>query len=171
MQMKFYNGPEGVGPRHYQVPAGVQVLENGDVRFTYYAPDAHTVEVAGLEGSTMGGERHALKPVKDGYWQADVAGIPAGFHYHVYFVNGNCVLNPQAPFGYGCHQVINFFEQPDPKNDFYLEKDVPHGSIHMHVFHSSRTGNALNCVVYTPPGYELDKEKNISGAVFTSRRR
>lgn len=158
LQMKFYTGPEGDGPRHYAAPAGVQPMENGDVRFTFFAPKAHSVEVAGLDGSMMGGEHRALHPVGDGYWQAEVSGIPEGFHYHVYFVDGNCVLNPQAPFGYGCHQVINFFEQPG-HDDFYLEKDVPHGSVHMHVFHSSRTGKARNCFVYTPPGYEAEPEK------------
>lgn len=158
MQMRFYSGPDGNGPRHYQAPAGVQPLENGDVRFTYYAPAAHSVEVAGLDGSMMSGERHALKPVGDGFWQADVSGIPEGFHYHVYYLDGNRVPNPQAPFGYGCHEVINFFEQPGT-DDFYLEKDVPHGSVHMHIFRSSRTGNTRNCLVYTPPGYESQPGK------------
>ena len=55
MQMRFYSGPDGNGPRHYQAPAGVQPLANGDVRFTYYAPAAHSVEVAGLDGSMMSG--------------------------------------------------------------------------------------------------------------------
>lgn len=157
LQMRLYTDEQGiVGPRHYMVPAGVEPQENGDVRFTFYAPEAHSVEVAGLDGSTMSSEKHAMEPIEGGFWQVNVSGIPAGFHYHVYYVDGICVTNPQAPYGYGCHQSINYFEKPDAQEDFYLERSVPHGTIHMNVFNSSRTGKARNCWVYTPPEYEMN---------------
>ena len=146
------------GPRHILEKDGVEVLDNGDVIFNYYAPDAKSVEVAGI-GGAMTDRRHSLDSVGDGYWRADVKDIPPGYHYIEYFVDGNKALNPLAPFGYGCHQTINFFEKPDLENDFYLFKDVPHGTLHMEIFKSSYTGNPQNCWVYTPPGYETSGSK------------
>ncbi|MBR5045806.1 MAG: hypothetical protein IKX72_04090, partial [Oscillospiraceae bacterium] len=36
---------------YYDLPKGVEVLENGDVNFAYNAPDAKSVQVAGTGGS------------------------------------------------------------------------------------------------------------------------
>jgi enterochelin esterase family protein len=47
-------------------------------------------------------------------------------------------------------------EVPDPKVDFYLPKDVPHGDIRFHWYHSKVTGQIRKCLVYTPPGYDTD---------------
>lgn len=154
LKMRLYTDEKGnTGPRHCPEKEGVRILENGDVEFNFYAPDAKSVEVAGL-GGAMTNKRHSMEPAGEGYWRTVVSGIPSGYHYHFYYVDGNCVVNPLAPIGYGCHQSINFFEKPDDNLDFYEYKDVPHGTIHMEIFKSSRTGIPRNCWVYTPPGYE-----------------
>lgn len=54
--------------RYVPKPTGVQVLENGDVIFRYYAPNAKSVQVAGI-GGTMGTQRYDLSPRGDGYWR------------------------------------------------------------------------------------------------------
>ena len=141
-------------PKH----TGVEVKENGDAVFYYYAPNAKSVQVAGI-GGTMGTERYDLSPCGDGYWSATVSGIGPGFHYHDYYVDGNRACSDLAPYGYGCFRVMNYFEMPDIYSDFYLLQDVPHGTIRMDYYKSSVTGRMRNCYVYTPPGYEEHPEK------------
>lgn len=139
--------------KYVPIPAGVQVLPNGDVQFAYYAPEASRVQVAGIGGG-FSNERRELSRGEDGWWYAIVSGIDSGFHYHEYFVDGTRALNPYAPYGYGCGRVINYFELPDKYSNFYLYQEVPHGTVRMDYYLSSVTGRIRNCWVYTPPGYE-----------------
>ena len=155
MQMRL-KGNEG--PKHYLAPRGVSADMDGNVTFTMYAPEAQSVGVSGLGGS-YGGEIVPLQKGEDGYWTATYANVLPGFHYCHFHVDGKPAMNPQAPFGYGGHEVENFFEVPDPNNDFYICKDVPHGSVHMELFPSSRTGAMHCCWVYTPASYYTDPER------------
>ena len=140
------------------VPEGVKVLPNGDVYFSYYAPDAKTVEVTGIGGG-FPVEKHPMEKGEDGWWHTTVSGLDSGFHYHDYYVDGNRALNPYVPFGYGCGRIINYFELPDKYSDFYLLHDVPHGAVHMNYYKSEITGRVRNCFVYTPPSYDINREK------------
>jgi enterochelin esterase-like enzyme len=159
LQMKPMMDSRGnMGPMHVFDHQGVQVRDNGDVVFTMFAPHAKKVEVAGI-GGEMSKERHAMHMNPDGYWQVEVSGIPEGFHYHEYFIDDSSVINPQAPVGYGCHRVINFFEKPGENSDFYAQKPVPHGDVRMEYYDSSCTGRTRVCWVYTPPGYSDASEK------------
>lgn len=150
---------DGYTSIHYvDVKPGVQVLENGDAEFTFYAPDAKTVQVVGL-GGYMGNERYDMMKGEKGYWSVTVSGIPAGFHYHEYYVDGNRCVNPDAPLGYGAFYPINYLEIPDDDSEFYLMQKVPHGDIRMELYHSSVTGRMKACWIYTPPGYDEHSEK------------
>lgn len=144
--------------RYIEKPQGVTVDEEGTAHFTFFAPNARTVEVAGI-GGTFGTTRHAMAQDENGVWHVSIPGIGAGFHYHDYYVDGNRVCNDLAPYGYGCFRNINFFEMPDADSEFYLLQDVPHGTIRMDYYKSTVTGRMRNCFVYTPPGYETSPQK------------
>jgi enterochelin esterase-like enzyme len=100
-----------------------------------------------------------MERADDGYWTVEAQGIAAGFHYCRFYIDGNAVNNPQAPYGYGCHETINYFEVPDRDDDSWTCKDVPHGSIHMELFKSSRTGMMQSCWVYTPSSYYAEPSR------------
>lgn len=155
LKMELFTDAAGnTGPRHAYDETGVVVLDNGDVRFCLYAPEARKAGVSGLKGLAMTDELHNMEKGEDGYWRVTVSGIPAGLHYHVYHIDNTVTCNPQAPFAHGCHKAINFFEKTDSSCEFYAIKDVPHGTIHMELYPSATTGRTRNCWVYTPPGYE-----------------
>ncbi|HKM35707.1 MAG TPA: alpha/beta hydrolase-fold protein [Lachnospiraceae bacterium] len=137
---------------------GVRVQKNGDVIFSMYAPDAETVEVAGISGS-FSRDRISLIKQKDGYFTRIVSGIVHGFHYHNWFVDGVKVTNPSAPFCYGCFGSINFFEQPRRNEDFWFLKDVPHGDVQLHKYTSSVNQHMKSLYVYTPPTYQEQPQK------------
>ena len=90
-------------------PPAVECLQNGDVRFRFYAPNAKTVAVAGLGGG-FSREHQPMELQEDGWWQTTLPGIQPGFYYHEYFVDGNRMVNPDANCGYGCFYGINFFD-------------------------------------------------------------
>lgn len=137
---------------------GIYIHENLDVTFTYYAPDAKEVIVKGLGGS-MGTESYAMTKDEEGYYSVRVSGIAPGFHYHDYYVDGIKTLNPIVPVGYGCFEPKNFFDLPEEDCDFYLLKEVPHGEVCMELYPSEITGRVRSCFVYTPPGYQDNKNK------------
>lgn len=144
--------------RYVEERQGVTVLENGDVEFCYFAPNAKKVQVNGWGGS-MSNEKIDLLPEGNGYFSAVVSGINSGFHYHDYYVDGNVMINSLAPVGYGGFRNVNFFDIPQNNDDFYLIKDVPHGSVHMELYKSSVNERTKCCYVYTPPKYEETTEK------------
>ncbi len=157
LKMALFTDEHGnKGPRHVFERPGVKVEDNGDVTFCIFAPDAENAEVCGI-GGYMGTERHKMEKDEQGYFTVRVSGIPAGYHYHEYYLDGNSVINPQAPIGYGCHRLINFFEKAE--DDFYLIKNVPHGTIRMELFKSEETGKTRSVWIYTPPKYEEKPEK------------
>lgn len=143
---------------YVNVKKGVRVFKNGDVEFNFFAPEAKTVQVAGLSGS-MSNEKVDLKPCGDGYWQAVVSGIKPGFHYTNYFVDGNQVVNLDGQVGFGCFVPINYFDIPESENDEFLVRNVPHGDVRMELYKSSITGRVKGCYVYTPPSYNKDLDK------------
>ena len=136
---------------------GVRTLENGNVEITFWAPDAKTVEVAGTGGSMP--RRYAMEPTGTGYWKTTLTDVGPGFHFNVFFVDGVMTFNPTMPFGFGYSYVLNYFEVPDPNEDFYLVKDVPHGSVRMELMKSDITGRWRNLWVYTPAGYDTSDKR------------
>ena len=136
----------------------VKVLENGDVVFRFFAPEAKTVEVAGCGGG-FPAERHPLQREERGWWSGTVSGIEPGYHYHVFYVDGNRMVNPDSQVGYGSFGALNFFELPCDEDGFWMLKDVPHGDVRMEYYRSGVTGRTKVCWVYTPPAYGEDDRR------------
>jgi len=149
------NGNRVMG--HDYLEPGVTVHDNGDVTFSLLAPNGKEAYVCGLPGSTLTNEPRYMEKCDDGYFRLTVSGIPAGYHYHEYYVDGTYTVNPQAPIGFGNHMLLNFFDKVE--DDFYLLKDVPHGSVRMEQFFSKTTGKTRSMWVYTPPGYDKNLDK------------
>jgi len=160
LTMKLHKEADGsVGPRHtFDRPASV-VKEDGSVDFSFYAPTAKSVAVSGFGGSFSSTpvEMHREED-GSGYWSVTVTGLPTGFHYVNFYVDGVEVTHPKGRVAYGGHKTANMIEIPE-EDDFYTLKDVPHGTLHMEHFSSATTGKIRNCWVYTPYGYEEHPEK------------
>jgi enterochelin esterase-like enzyme len=132
------------------VPPGAEVLEDGNVKVTFYAPDAHVVS-AWHENVSID-----LQKGGDGVWSGILPYSEPGFKQLGFKVDGVSVMNPLAPIGFGSGRALNYVDIPDTACDFLLCKDVPHGSITHEIFKSKVTGQFESCLVYTPPEYHLD---------------
>ena len=146
LTMRLFKGENGVeGPRHIFERDAAEVHDDGSITFCFFAPEAREVSVGGFGGSFSS---IPVPMTKDeaGYWTVRIDTLPAGFHYVNFFVDGVAVTNPLGRVAYGGHKTANIVEIPE-KDDFYMLKDVPHGTVHMEHFSSSVTGKIRNCWV------------------------
>ena len=138
----------------YPVRTDGEVLENGDIIFRFYAPEAHSVRV----GLGKYNRRVELDLVRrdDGVYEGTMPHNPDfyGFQEVQFYVDGNEALNPHMPVVSGLHRLFNYMELPDPGVPYVLLKDVPHGSINRELYFSKTVGQWQRCLVYTPPGYQ-----------------
>ena len=121
------------------------------------APEATKVQVQGGDGF----QKEPLDLVKDadGNWNGTIPSASPGFHYYWFTVDGVRVNDPssEAYFGYG--RPTSGIEIPVPNEDFFLLKEVPHGSVREHWYHSEITDKWRRAFVYTPPGYDANPKK------------
>ena len=136
------------------IPAGAVTQPDGSVALAMFAPEAKTVE-AGTWGTKIALEKNEI-----GLWTGTLRLGKYGFHNINFWVDGNDVLNRMAPMCYSGGQANNYVEIPDPAQDYLLLKDVPHGAITREFYTSSVTGQVESCLVYTPPFYQEEPDKD-----------
>ena len=136
------------------IPAGAVTQTDGSVLLPMYAPEAKQVE-AGTWGNMI-----PLEKNETGLWTGTLNLGRYGFHNITFKVDGNDVLNRMAPMCYSGGQANNYIEIPDPSQDYLLIKDVPHGAVTREFYNSTVTGHVESCLVYTPPFYQEEPEKD-----------
>ncbi len=123
------------------------------VTFRIKAPDAQKV-VFGFFDS----QRYPAKKGEDGFWTATTEPQVPGFHYYRVFIDGAEVNDPSSETFYGTGKQASGIEIPEKGVDFYLPKDVPHGEVRERWYFSKTTESWRRVFVYTPPGYDVDRE-------------
>ncbi len=133
------------------------VNSQGYVRFRIDVPDAHDVTVSlGLGG--RGGTK--LKKTYDGSFVGQTEGpMDEGFHYYHLTVDGGTLNDPGAQNYYGSCRWESGIEIPAHDQDFYAEKNVPHGNVQQVLFWSESTKQCRRAFVYTPPTYGQNKKE------------
>ncbi len=130
---------------------------HADLRVTFRikAPDAQKVEF-GFFGA---GKPYPAQKDKDGFWTATTETLVPGFHYYRVFIDGVQVNDPASETFYGTGKETSGIEVPEKGVDFYLPKDVPHGEVRERWYRSKTTQEWRRIFVYTPPGYDTDRER------------
>lgn len=139
---------------HY-IPKGAVVNQDGAVELAMYAPKA--VEVT----ASLGTPDHVVRMVKQssGVWTGSSLPDSKGFLNLDFYVDGNLVINPMAPIGFGASKPINFINVPEDGCEKFLCRDVPHGSVSHEFFFSSVTGRTESCLIYLPAQYHSCGDK------------
>lgn len=132
------------------------VNSQGYARFRISAPDAKAVSVSlGLGG--QGGTR--LTKDENGVWTGTTAGpMDEGFHYYHLNIDGGTFNDPGTNNYYGSSRWESGIEIPAKDQDFFAERNVPHGNVQQILFWSNEIGGLKRAFVYTPPTYYSDKE-------------
>ena len=94
-----------------------------------------------------------------GVWTVTTPPVIPGFHYYTLSVDGVQVNDPASDAFFGTGRPTSGIEIPEKGVDFYHPKDVPHGEVRSRWYKSKVTGQTRHVMVYTPPGYDADREK------------
>ena len=131
---------------------GYEILPDGKVKLRLKAPFAKTVVI------DMFGSEFPLEKLSDDMWEGTVD-LGRGFKYFFLKIDGNDVLSPYLPIGYGCCRPMNFLDIPVPGEDEWGELiDIPHGGVTRRYFPSATTGKLEICLVYTPANFDQNKK-------------
>ncbi len=123
------------------------------VTFRIKAPEAQKV-VFGFFDS----QRYPATKDADGFWTATTGPQVPGFHYYRVFIDGAEVNDPSSETFYGTGKEASGIEVPEKGVDYYLPRDVPHGEVRERWYFSKTTAAWRRIFVYTPPGYDADRE-------------
>ncbi|MCQ2201330.1 MAG: esterase [Bacteroidales bacterium] len=134
------------------------VNSQGYGRFRVVAPDAKAVNVSLGLGGTHGGTD--LVKGEDGVWTGTTSGpMDEGFHYYHLTIDGGVFNDPGAKNYFGSCRWESGIEIPAHDEEFYAERDVPHGNVDQILFWSKETNCLRRAFVYTPPMYGKDPAK------------
>jgi enterochelin esterase family protein len=136
------------------------VRDDRTVTFRLRAPEAHSVALAGVALLTALGQEKPvpLQKGEDGVWALTVGPLrPDMYVYHL-VVDGVQVADPN-------NTVAGFTAMPPYSQlvvhgdgpAYYDARDVPHGTVARHVYHSDVTNGERELYVYTPPGYDRSR--------------
>lgn len=131
---------------------GYEILPDGKVLFRIKAPTAKEVAIDQFGTITK------LTKVTEEEWEGAVD-LGRGFKYFFLKIDGNEVLNPYLPIGFGCCRPMNFVDVPVPgEEDWDQLPGIPHGAVTRRYFESSVSGKLEICLVYTPANYDPAKK-------------
>lgn len=137
-----------------------EVHDNHTVTFRVRASDVKEVL---LSGSILGA-LESKKPLpftrgEDGIWSLTVGPVTPEIYYYKLIIDGVSVVDP-------ANTLVGFADQPGfsivvvhgDGPAWYDARQVPHGAVTRHIYHSDVTGGEREMYVYTPPGYDNSKK-------------
>src|SRR5205823_3077480 len=146
-----------------QAPSFVSPEVRPDRRLTFrvFAPEAARVELRGGDIPGIGG-RGGTPPQftrnSDGVWDTTVGPVPAGAYRYVFVVNGVTVVDSRNPMTSQTNTTV-YSLAVVPGSDLFDTKNVPHGAVAAVHYYSTALGGIRRMHVYTPPGYEIGRDK------------
>ncbi|HEX4608889.1 MAG TPA: alpha/beta hydrolase-fold protein [Urbifossiella sp.] len=151
---------DGASPASTNIGAAAYPRVQADLRVTFRlkAPDAKKVQVVGNFGLGKGGPWE-MDRGGDGVWTVTTPPVIPGFHYYSLSVDGVQVNDPASDTFFGTGRPASGIEIPEAGVDFYHVRDVPHGEVRSRWYKSAVTGQPRHIMVYTPPGYDADRER------------
>ncbi len=128
-----------------------EIMADHSVIFRIKAAQAKEVSVRGQWAK----EPLALTRDENGVWSTTAAVIPAGVWEYSLVVDGVTMIDPGntaiKPMREPRTSILHLAGSPAELWDF---QDVPHGTVHSHIYQSQAFGSPREVSVYTPPGYE-----------------
>ncbi len=137
------------------------VRDDRTVTFRLKAASAHEVLLTGAVLTALGPGTKPLpfKKADDGIWTLTIGPLKPDMYVYHFMVDGVRIADPNntvagftamPPFS----QLIVHGDGPA----YYDARNVPHGVVARHVYHSKVTGGERELYVYTPPGYDRAKK-------------
>ena len=148
------------------VPYGANVIspevrDDRTVIFRVKAPDAQKVELAGGPMLLALGAKDPvpLKKGDDGVWSVTVGPVAPNLYVYKMIIDGVTVMDPNNTLvGFSDQPGYSILEVHGSGPAYYDARNVPHGAVTRHVYHSEVTGGEREMYVYTPPSYDRSKK-------------
>ncbi|MDR0987077.1 MAG: hypothetical protein LBL98_05235 [Ruminococcus sp.] len=147
----------GYSNESWKVPEGT-TLETDHAILKFYAPTAKTVAVRRFWSE---GPLTDLTKGEDGIWTLKLDSEGERYSPLFFEVDGVYVLNPMSEIGWSHGHPINYIDFPHKGNDYYMCKDVPHGTVAREIYYSTICNCYKGCEVYTPPGYNTGEYERL----------
>jgi enterochelin esterase-like enzyme len=136
-----------------------RVDDDRRVTFQFRAPQAKTVQLQpGGDDNGLGRGPIEMQRGEGGVWSVTTAPAAPGFHYYWFLVDGAMANDPGSETFFGWGRQTSGVDVPDSDGEFYAIKDVPHGAVRSHYYHSKLTNSWRRAIVYTPPGYDTERD-------------
>ncbi len=130
-------------------------VQDGKVTFFLRAPQAERVL---LEANFLS-ESKAMAKDAEGLWSVTVGPLDPEIYEYNFKVDGLAIADPMSPFvKVWRRSARSMVLVPGNPALFYEEQDVPHGTVHVHRYHSRSLDTTRGLYVYTPPGYETSPQ-------------
>jgi len=112
-----------------------------------------TGHIIGPNSHWLSAPRKSIAMTKgaDGIWSVTVGPLAPDIYDYAFLIDGY----PASDIA----NRSNLVEVPADKSTYYDVQDVPHGDVHMVVYHSKATDSWRYLRVYTPPGYDSGKQR------------
>ena len=137
------------------------VKDDGTVTFKLKAPLAHEVQLSGVALLVALG--NAGKPVPftkgdDGIWTLTIGPLKPDMYIYNFIVDGVRIADPNNTIaGFTAMPPYSQLVVHGSGPSWYDARNVPHGLVTRHVYHSNVTSGERELYVYTPPGYDSKK--------------
>lgn len=140
-----------------------EVHDNRTVTFRVKAPHAHHVLLSSTPiMNALGSVDNciALHNDEEGMWSLTVGPLPAEIYDYVFEIDGTPFADPNnAGLQTGLSSARSLLTvPPDEGPAYFADKDVPHGTLHRHTYHSDVLDDDRHLTIYTPPGYASQPE-------------
>ena len=137
------------------------VKDDGTVTFRLKAPLAKDVQLSGVALLVALG--NANKPVPftrgdDGIWTLTIGPLKPDMYIYNFIVDGVRIADPNDTIaGFTAMPPYSQLVVHGSGPAYYDARNVPHGLVTRHVYHSDVTNGERELYVYTPPGYDPKK--------------
>ena len=108
------------------------------------------------------GKKYPMKNDGNGVWTATTEPMVPGFHYYSLNVGGLATADPATYTFFGMSRyasAVEVNEGPDEAAFYTPRTDIPHGAVRSVKFYSKACDQYRTLFVYTPPEYEVDRDK------------
>ena len=154
--------PPARGAAPGPVVVSPEVSADRRVTFRILAPEAQKVELRSPGDIPGIGGRGVAPPEltkgAEGVWERTFGPLPAGAYRYVFTVNGLTVVDSRNPMTSQTNTTV-YSLAVVPGSDVFDTKNVPHGAVASVHYNSTALGGIRRMHVYTPPGYEMNRER------------
>jgi enterochelin esterase-like enzyme len=147
------NKQQRVGPPSWTMANSPEIHSDGTVSFRIWAPEAGEVK---MESELLEGQYSLLTKGDNNIWSIQVTPSKAGLFKYRFLVDDVITVDPTNDITDATWNLI--FIKGD-EADFYTVKEVPHGVIHQHFYHSKYLNSERPFHIYTPPDYYSNSQK------------